>query len=142
LKKLVLALNHGTPHCPFARLVPFEAFLQRDVEEQGDARDLIFPRQLQQVVAGLQRERSGIDYAEAIQAEPLLDQEMHKREGLGLIPLVPLVVANAAARPVRRDDLRGPEVAHRECGLPAGRRSAKDHEGGSDQTDGLLRAWG
>jgi hypothetical protein len=141
-KKLVLPLNHGTPHCPFARLVPFQAFLQRDVEEQDDARHLILPRQVQQVLAGLQGEGGGVHHAEAIQAEPLLDQEMNEGEGLSLIPLVALVVANAPAGPVRGDDLRGAELVLREGGLAAGRRSAKDHDGRSDQTEGLLRALG
>jgi hypothetical protein len=43
LEDLVLAFNHGPPHCPFSRLVPFAAFLKGDIEEQGDGRHLILP---------------------------------------------------------------------------------------------------
>jgi hypothetical protein len=141
LENLVLAFNHSTPHCPLSRLVPFEAFLKGDIEEQGDGRHLILPCKVQQVPASLRGKRGGIHDAEAVQAEPLLDQEMEEREGLSLIPLVPLVVANASPRPVGRDDLSGTEVALREGGLPAGRRSAEDDDRRSHQAEGLLGAW-
>jgi hypothetical protein len=141
-KGLALAFNHGTSYRPLASLVPLEALLQGNIKEERDARDLILPRQVQQVLAGLGRERGGIHYAEAIQGETLLDQEMHERKGLGLKPLIALVVAYPRTRPVRGDDLRGAEVALRECGFAARRRSAKYHDGRPDQADTLFRSFG
>jgi hypothetical protein len=99
-KELVLALDDGASHCPFARVVPFEAFLKGDIEEQGDARHLIPACKVQQVPASLRRERGGIHNAEPVQAQALFDHEMDECEGLGLISLVALVVADAPARPV------------------------------------------
>jgi aspartate aminotransferase-like enzyme len=58
-------------------------------------------------------ERRGIHHTEPVQAQAQFRQIANKTERLGLKTLISFVVAHAASRPIRRDDLRGAKVALR-----------------------------
>ena len=94
LKKAVLALNHRPPHRALAGLIAGDTDLQRNVEEKNHTRHAMLAGQVEQGLACLMCERRGIDHAEAVEAQALLDDEIHQCESLGGVALVTLVVAH------------------------------------------------
>jgi hypothetical protein len=135
LEELILPLNDRPANGAFSLGITLQAFLQRHIENKSHAGHTMFPRQLQQVSARLRGERCGIDHAQALDIQALLDQEVQEREGLHLKTLVALIITHQRARLVRRDDLSWPEVARCEGGFSANRRAAQHHDGGTCQAN-------
>ncbi len=128
LKGQVLALDDGPAHGALALGVALYASFQGHIENHQSRGNLEPLPQVEQILPCLRGQRSRVHHTQAIHRKPLFDKEMHQRKGLGVAALVTLVVADAGARPIRRDDLGGPEVTFGEGGFPASRRAAKHHD--------------
>jgi len=127
-KNAVLALNHRPPHRALAGLIARDTDLQWNVEEENNARHPVLAGQVEQGLSCLRCERRGIHHTEAVEAQALLDDEIHQCESLGGVALIALVVAHQRPGMVGGDNLRRPEVARRKGGFPARRRPAEhDH---------------
>jgi hypothetical protein len=133
-KGFVLTLDNWPAHGALALFVARDAGFQRHIEKQQRGGDLELLRQVEQILPRLRGERRGVNHTQTVHRKPLLDKEMHQGKGLGVAALVAFVVADAAARPIRRNDLRGPKVALGKCGFSASRRSTKHYNRRSEQT--------
>jgi hypothetical protein len=136
----VLTLDHGTSYSPFPRPVALDTFLQGNIKQEDRAGNLKPLCQLEVFPPVGHRERRRINHTEPVQSQPQLREEVDQSEGLGLKTLIPLVVAHSTTRPVRRDDLRGTEVALGKSRLSAGRRSAEQNDRRANQPHPLLLA--
>jgi hypothetical protein len=139
-KSQVVTLDYRTSYSSVPRSVTLDTFLEWNIKEEDHAGNLeplcqfkVFPP-----MGG--RERRGIHHAEPVQAQAQFREVVDKREGLGLKTLIPLVVAHASSRPVRRNDLRGAKVTLRKGRLSAGGRSAKQNDRRANQPYSLSLA--
>jgi hypothetical protein len=124
LKSFVLTLDDCPAHRTLALFIAFQASFKRHVEEDQSGRDLGLPGQVEQIFPCLTGQRRGVHHAQPVHYKPLFYKEMHQRKGLCVEALVTFVVADESARPIRRNDLRGPKVPLGKCGFSASRRSA------------------
>jgi hypothetical protein len=112
-KSQVVTLDHGTSYRPLPQSVMLDTFLERNIKKEDHAGNLKPLCQFKVFPAMRRSERRGIHHAEPVQAQAQFRKVVNKSEGLGLKTLIPLVVAHASSRPVRRDDLRGAKMALR-----------------------------
>ncbi len=135
LEELILPLNDHPPDRPFARLIARQTGLKRHIEKKNHARHPVSARQIEQTFASWLGERRGIHHTQAVDAQPLFNNKVEKREGLRLEPLVSLVITHERPGPVGRDNLSRPKVARRECRFPASHWPTENHHGGADQAN-------
>jgi hypothetical protein len=127
LKGLVLTLDDYPAHGALALFVALDASFERHIEKHQRGRDLVLSCQVEQLLPRLRGQRRRVNHAESVHCKPLFYKEMHQRKGLCIEALVTFVVADVGARPIRRNDLRGPKVPYGKSGFPASRRAAKHH---------------
>jgi hypothetical protein len=125
LKGLVLTLDDRPAHGALPLFVTLDAGLEGDIEEQQGGGHLVLFCQVDQLFPVLRRQRRGIDHAKPVQRKPLFYKEVHQRKGLQVVALVALIICDAGARPIRRNNLSGAKVPFGERGFPATRRAAK-----------------
>jgi hypothetical protein len=109
----VVTLDHGTSYRPLPQSVMLDTFLEGNIKKEDYAGNLKPLCQLKVLPAMGRSERRGIHHTEPVQAQAQLCEVVDESESLGLKTLIPLVVAHASSRPVRRDDLRGAKVTLR-----------------------------
>jgi hypothetical protein len=126
-KGFVLALDNRPAHSALALFVTRGAGFQRHIEKQQSGGNLELLRQVEQFLARLRGERRGVHHAQTVHRKPLFNKEMHQRKGLRVAALVAFVIADATARPIRGNDLRGAKVALGKCGFSASRRATKHY---------------
>jgi len=140
-KSQVLALDDRTSYRPGPRVITLDTFLERNIKKDDHAGNLKPLGQFKVFPAVGSRQRRRVNHAEAIQAQPQFREVVDESEGLGLKTLIPLVVAHAPSRPVRRDDLCRAEVALRKSRLPAGCGSTEQNNRRTNQSHSLLFAF-
>ncbi len=140
-EELVLTFDHGAPDFPLTVLVALGALLKRQIEEKKHAGYFVLAGQFQQILACLGGQGGGIHHAQPVQVEALFNQEVDQLEGRSLKPLIPLVVTNARPRPVRGNDLGGPEVAFSKGRFSASCGPAQHDNRGPQQPNGFLRGF-
>ena len=140
-KSQVLALDHRTSYRPRARSVTLDTFLERNIKKENHARNLKPLCQFQIFLPVVLSERGGIHHTQPVQAQSQFREVVDESERLGLITLIPLVVAHSSSRPVRRDDLRGAKEAPRKSRLSAGSGSAEQDDRRANQSHSLLFAF-
>jgi hypothetical protein len=118
------AFDDGLADGALALFVTFYADFQRRVEDDQGGGNLAFPGQVEKFLARRDGQRGGVHHAQPIHRKPLFYKEMQQCKGLDVKALVAFVVANEGARPIRRDNLRRPEVPLSKGGFPASRRAA------------------
>lgn len=126
-KRQIVALDHRGADRPLPQTVTLDTLLERHIEKKDHAGDMESLGYFQEFPPVRRGERRGINYAKAVQTQAQFREEADKGECLGMITLVPLVVAYAASRPVRRDDLSRAKVPMRKSCFPAGGGSAKQN---------------
>jgi hypothetical protein len=109
-KSQVMTLDHRTSYRPLPQSVTLDTFLEWNIKKEDYAGNLKPLCQFKVFPAMGRSERRRIHHAEPVQAQAQFREVVDKSEGLGLKTLIPLVVAHASSRPVRRDDLRGAKV--------------------------------
>jgi len=130
----VLALDYRTADRPRARAIALDTFFKRNIKKENYAGYLKPLCQFKVFPAMGRSKRRGVNHTESIQAQPQFCKVADESERLSLKTLIPLVVAHAPSRPVRRDDLRGAEVALRKSRLSAGRRSTEQNDRRTNQS--------
>jgi len=100
-KSQVVTLDYRSADRPFSQAIALDTFLQRHVKQEDCTRNLKPLRQFQELPTVGRRERGGIHHAEPVQAQAQFRQVAHQGERLGIVSLVPLVVAHPATRPIR-----------------------------------------
>ncbi len=145
LEGLILALNDVPAHGALSLFVVLDTSLERHIEDQQRGRHLVPFCQVEQLFSVLRGQRRGIDHAEAVQRQPLFDQETHQGKGLRIIALVALLVGHPATRPIRRNNLGGAEVPLGKRGFPATRGTAEHDNRRPEETKwflaGILVVW-
>jgi hypothetical protein len=139
-KRQVLTFDHRASYRPLPPSVTLDTFLEWNIKKEDHAGNLKSLCQLEVLPAMGRGERRRIHHTEPIQAQSQFREVADKSEGLSLKTLIPLVVAHASSRPVRRDNLRRAEVTLRKSRFSAGRRSAKQNDRRANQSHSLLLA--
>jgi hypothetical protein len=112
-KSQVVTFDHRTSYRPLPQSVALDTFLQWNIKKEDHAGNLKPLCQFKVFPAMRRSERRGIHHTEPVQTQAQFREVVDKSEGLGLKTLIPLVVAHASSRPVRRDDLRRAKVTLR-----------------------------